>query len=72
MQIGIDSFVASDASPPTGIAVSPAQRLSDLLEEIGLADQVGLDVFGRVGDYRIIDLPAALNAGLNFPAGPFY
>jgi probable LLM family oxidoreductase len=51
MQIGIDSFVATNADPVTGVAVSPVQRLSDLLEEIELADQVGLDVFG-IGEHH--------------------
>lgn len=51
MQIGIDSFVATDADPVTGKTVSPRQRVADLLEEIELADQVGLDVFG-IGEHH--------------------
>ncbi|EDY81057.1 Luciferase-like monooxygenase superfamily [Verrucomicrobiia bacterium DG1235] len=51
MQIGIDSFVATDADPLTGTTVSPQQRVTDLLEEIELADQVGLDVFG-IGEHH--------------------
>src|SRR5258708_10402054 len=51
MQIGIDSFVATNADPVTGIAPSPVQRIADLLEEIALADQVGLDVFG-IGEHH--------------------
>lgn len=51
MQIGIDSFVATNADPLTGVAPSPAQRIADLLEEIELADQVGLDVFG-IGEHH--------------------
>lgn len=51
MQIGIDSFVATDADPQTGKTVSPRQRVADLLEEIELADQVGLDVFG-IGEHH--------------------
>ncbi len=51
MQIGIDSFVATNADPVTGVAPSPVQRISDLLEEIALADQVGLDVFG-IGEHH--------------------
>ena len=49
MQIGIDSFAAAhtDASR----AVSPAERLRDLIEEIELADQVGLDSFG-IGEHH--------------------
>lgn len=51
MQIGIDSFVATNADPVTGTTVSPKQRISDLLEEIALADQVGLDHFG-IGEHH--------------------
>ena len=40
MQIGIDSFVAVDADPATGVEVEPSQRVADLLEEIEMADQV--------------------------------
>src|SRR4030081_3340331 len=43
MQIGIDSFAA--AFDDAGLAASPAVRLSELLERIERADQVGLDVF---------------------------
>src|SRR3954451_3584742 len=46
MQIGIDSFVETTPDPTTGAIISSAERVGDLLEEIELADQVGLDVFG--------------------------
>src|SRR5881398_1270262 len=49
MEIGVDSFAS--AIGETNIAVSPADRLRDLLEEIEHADQVGLDVFG-VGEHH--------------------
>jgi probable LLM family oxidoreductase len=51
MQIGLDSFVATIPDPVTGAAASPATRMRDLLEEIVLADQVGLDVFG-IGEHH--------------------
>jgi probable LLM family oxidoreductase len=51
MQIGIDSFAAAIPDPVTGIAIDPSRRLRDLLEEIELADQVGLDVFG-IGEHH--------------------
>src|SRR5713101_6243381 len=49
MDIGIDSFAArfDDA----GLAVSPVDRMRELLERIEQADQVGLDVFG-VGEHH--------------------
>ena len=50
-EVGIYSFVERTADP-TGQVVSPAQRLADLLEEIELADQVGLDVFALGEHHR--------------------
>ncbi len=51
MQIGVDSFGAVISDPATGLTFSPVQRLQNLLEEIELADQVGLDVFG-IGEHH--------------------
>jgi hypothetical protein len=51
MQIGVDSFGAVISEPATGLTLSPVQRMANLLEEIELADQVGLDVFG-VGEHH--------------------
>ncbi len=45
MEIGADSFIAATVDA-AGRAVDPAQHLSELLEAIRLADEVGLDVFG--------------------------
>ncbi len=49
MQIGIDSFAA--AHDDTSLAVNPSDRLRNLVEQIELADQVGLDAFG-VGEHH--------------------
>ena len=51
MQIGIDSFAASIPDPVTGVTTSHVERMKDLLAEIELADQVGLDVFG-IGEHH--------------------
>lgn len=51
MQIRIDSFAAALSDPATGLANTPVDRLCDLLEEIELAEQVGLDVFG-IGEHH--------------------
>jgi probable LLM family oxidoreductase len=51
MQIGVDSFAATIPDPITGVALSPAMRMHDLIEEIVTADQVGLDVFG-IGEHH--------------------
>ena len=51
MQIGIDSFAAAIPDPETGRAIDPSERLRNLVEEIELADQAGLDIFG-VGEHH--------------------
>ena len=50
MEIGVDSFVAATVDT-SGRAVDPARHLSELLEAITLADEVGLDVFG-IGEHH--------------------
>src|SRR5437868_369684 len=50
MQIGVDSFAAATVDT-AGRAVDPARHLSELLEAITLADEVGLDVFG-IGEHH--------------------
>jgi probable LLM family oxidoreductase len=50
-ELGIYSFVENTPDPNTNSKISPAQRLKDLLEEIELADQVGLDAFG-IGEHH--------------------
>ena len=65
MQIGIDSFVETFLKASNGAAPDQAQRVRDLLEEIELADQVGLDVFG-IGEHHrqefIASAPAVMLA----------
>jgi len=51
MELGLYTFADAMPSPETGETLSPAQRLRNLIEEIELADQVGLDVFG-VGEHH--------------------
>jgi probable LLM family oxidoreductase len=51
MELGIYSFAEVNPDPVTGGAGSAGERLRDLVEEIELADQVGLDVFG-VGEHH--------------------
>jgi probable LLM family oxidoreductase len=50
MQIGVDSFVAATVDA-AGRAIDPAKHLSELLEAMTLADEVGLDVFG-IGEHH--------------------
>uniref|UniRef100_E6Q004 Luciferase family protein n=1 Tax=mine drainage metagenome TaxID=410659 RepID=E6Q004_9ZZZZ len=51
MQIGVDSFAASFTDPASGLQIAPEQRIANLLDEITLADQVGLDAFG-IGEHH--------------------
>jgi probable LLM family oxidoreductase len=61
MEIGVYTFAELRSDPQTGSVISPAQRLRDLLEEIELADQVGLDVFG-VGEHHRPDFAVSAPA----------
>ena len=51
MELGIYTFAETTPDVRTGRTVGAEARLRDLLEEIELADQVGLDVFG-VGEHH--------------------
>src|SRR6202007_1138948 len=51
MEIGIDSFAAAISDPAAGLILSPVERMQHLLDEIELADKVGLDVFG-IGEHH--------------------
>jgi probable LLM family oxidoreductase len=51
IELGIYTFAELTPDPGTGLTVTPAERLANLVEEIELADQVGLDVFG-VGEHH--------------------
>lgn len=51
MHLGIDSFVSTVTDPTTGHVVGPAERIEHLLEEIALADRVGLYSFG-IGEHH--------------------
>lgn len=61
MQIGVYTFAETTPDPRTGRVISSAQRLRDLMEEIELADQVGLDVFG-VGEHHRPDFAVSAPA----------
>jgi probable LLM family oxidoreductase len=51
MEIGIDSFAAILPDPATSKLPSPTDRMADLLDEVEVADRVGLDVFG-IGEHH--------------------
>jgi probable LLM family oxidoreductase len=58
MQLGVYTFAETTPDPATGQTIDTARRLRDLLEEIELADQVGLDVFG-IGEHHRADFSAS-------------
>ncbi|HZG14474.1 MAG TPA: LLM class flavin-dependent oxidoreductase [Candidatus Bathyarchaeia archaeon] len=63
MEIGISTFVETTPDVQTGEVISHAQRLREVVEEIVLADQVGLDVYG-VGEHHRKDYAASSPAVL--------
>ncbi len=61
MELGLYTFGELTPEASTGRTVSPTQRLRDLVEEIELADQLGLDVFG-VGEHHRPDFAVSAPA----------
>lgn len=56
MELGITTF--ADAYPVNGVPTSHGVRLRQVLEEVELAEQVGLDVYG-VGEHHRADFAAS-------------
>lgn len=69
MEIGISTFVETTPDVRTGEVISHAQRIREVVEEIILADQVGLDVFG-VGEHHRKDFAASSPAVVLAAAAP--
>lgn len=63
MDIGIYSFVETKIDPSTGRQLEARERTARLLEEIEVADRVGLDVFG-VGEHHRPDYVSSTPATL--------
>ncbi len=61
MELGIYSFAERTPDPHSGRTISAEERLHDLMEEIDLADQVGLDVFG-IGEHHRPDFAVSAPA----------
>ena len=65
MQLGIYSFGEMTPDPKTGRTIGARERLRRLVEEIELADRLGLDVFG-VGEHHraefVVSTPAVVLA----------
>lgn len=67
MELGLYTFAERTPNEQTGETISPAERLRQLLEEVELADQLGLDVFG-IGEHHrpefVVSSPAVVLAAV--------
>jgi probable LLM family oxidoreductase len=61
MELGIFTFAETRFDPATGRQLDAQQRLQHVLEEVELADQVGLDVYG-IGEHHRPDYAASAPA----------
>ncbi|HEU4656129.1 MAG TPA: LLM class flavin-dependent oxidoreductase [Capillimicrobium sp.] len=63
MELGIYTFAERTPDPETGETISAEERMRNLMEEIELADEVGLDVFG-IGEHHrpdfVVSSPAVV------------
>lgn len=58
MELGLTTFAETYSSPSTGEKISHAERLRQVVDEIVLAEEVGLDVFG-VGEHHRPDFASS-------------
>jgi probable LLM family oxidoreductase len=63
MELGMYTFVENTPDPVSGQKMPAHNRISDLMEEIELAEQVGLDVFA-IGEHHRVDYLASAPAVL--------
>lgn len=63
MELGITTFVETTPTVRTGKVITHAERLREIVEEIELADSVGLDVYG-VGEHHRKDFACSTPAVL--------
>ena len=65
MEIGVYTFADITTDPVTGKKITAAERIRNLMEEIDLADHVGLDIFA-VGEHHrpdfVVSSPAVILA----------
>jgi probable LLM family oxidoreductase len=61
MELGITTFAETIPDPQSGLTVEHGERLRQVIEEIELADSVGLDVYG-VGEHHRPDFAASAPA----------
>lgn len=58
MEFGLTSFAETHIDPAVGSAISHGERLRNVVDEIVLAEEVGLDVYG-LGEHHRIDMAAS-------------
>jgi probable LLM family oxidoreductase len=61
MELGVYTFVDTARDPITGSMMGAGQRVREVIDEIELGDQVGLDVFG-IGEHHRADFAASAPA----------
>lgn len=61
MELGITTFAETIASSPSGEVTGHGERLRQVVDEIGVAEQAGLDVYG-VGEHHRPDFAASAPA----------
>lgn len=61
MEFGLYTFAEVTPDPRTGVTITAEERLRDLMEEIELADRLGLDVYG-VGEHHRPDFAVSAPA----------
>ncbi|ACT01924.1 LLM class flavin-dependent oxidoreductase [Paenibacillus sp. JDR-2] len=69
MEIGVDTFVETTPDVVTGETISHGERLRQVVEEIVLADKVGLDIFG-VGEHHRKEFADSATAVILAAAAP--
>ena len=60
IELGISTFGETTLLESTGKAISHDQRIRDLVEEIELADQVGLDIYA-IGEHHREDFAVSVS-----------
>lgn len=61
MELGLYTFAEVATDPATGRAAPAGRRMAELLEEVELADQLGLEVFG-IGEHHRADFAVSAPA----------
>lgn len=69
MEIGISTFLETTPDPVTGQIITHAERLRNAVEEIIIADQAGLDVYG-IGEHHRPDYAGTAPAVVLAAAAP--